>query len=125
MLTWANSLMAKSITRNNMFFFSVKIKNERSKLRFYKYFGLFPETINGHRKETKILVETNFRSFVFYFNIQKKCCFWLYPLPFLCIINKFSFFFVLSSDTVNGLVTGHCEFFLVYCDVLYSYVLYL
>ena len=35
---------------------------------------------NGNKKETKILVETNFRSFVFYFAIQK-CCFWLYSLP--------------------------------------------
>ena len=36
----------------------------------------------GLKKETKILVETNFRSFIFcfYFTIQK-CCFWLYSLP--------------------------------------------
>ena len=26
-------------------FLNVKIKNERSKIRFYQYFGLFPETI--------------------------------------------------------------------------------
>ena len=32
MLTWANSLMAKSITRT---FLNVKIKSERSKIRFY------------------------------------------------------------------------------------------
>ena len=32
------------------------------------------------RKETEILVETNFRSFIFYFTIQKGC-FWLYSLP--------------------------------------------
>lgn len=34
MLTWANSFMAQSITRTNIFF-SVKIKNKKSKICFY------------------------------------------------------------------------------------------
>ena len=44
MLTWAYSLMAKNITRSNIF--NVKTKNRRSKIHFYWYFGLFPETIS-------------------------------------------------------------------------------
>ena len=36
---------------------------------------------NGLRKETEILVETNFRSFVFFSLKIQKCCFWLYSLP--------------------------------------------
>ena len=74
--TNASLILAKSITRSRIL--NVKIKNERSKIRFYKYFGLFPNIIfkvhknyfeNGLSKEIETLVQTNFRS-VFYFNIQ-------------------------------------------------------
>ena len=67
MLTWASSLMAKSRTRSKIL--SGKIKNERSKICFCWYFGLFPETNeNGLWKKTEISVETNFRSFIFFTN---------------------------------------------------------
>ena len=82
-------ILAKSITRSSIL--NVKIKNERSKIRFYKYFGLFPNTIfkvyknyfeNGLRKEIETLVQTNFRSFVFHFNIQNVA-----PIKLLAQVN--------------------------------------
>ena len=48
MLTWANILMAKSINKSNI----LKCKSKK-------------------RKETEILVETNFRSFVFVLPFKK------------------------------------------------------
>ena len=46
---------------------------------------------NGLRKETEILVETNFRlSFFFFFFVNftiQKCCFWLFSFPmFGCVL---------------------------------------
>ena len=51
--------MATSITRNNIS--NGKMKNERSKIRFCKYFGLFPETIL-RETEKRILDLSFFRN---------------------------------------------------------------
>ena len=50
---------------------SFNIVNNANNLLFYFQ--------NGLKKETKILVEKNFRSFVFIYHSQ--CCFWSNSLP--------------------------------------------